>query len=170
MKLQTKSIKNGRNNDKWLIMYFDMDWLSIEELLDTPEGIKSGINIQVIRYRLKNKKKNKIETLEELLKPKQKYKYSKKSDTEMFSSCSSETIEILESGNNKDLLEHKGGRILKVRGKFRIPGLLKKPLITREIEIDEKKYNQSKNKEQFIKLSFMHHIADELEVDCVVLG
>ena len=70
MKLQTESIKNGRNNDKWLIRYFDMSWVSIEKLLDTTEGINSGLNIQVIRYRLK---KNKIKTLEDLLKPKQKY-------------------------------------------------------------------------------------------------
>ena len=129
-----------------------MRWLTFAEILRTSEGIESGLCINGLKARIKTKKSD---TLEKLLKPKRDYKVNKKSSKD-FLGCPDEMVEAL-SGTNRDLLNYKGGRILKIRGQF---------LVSKDVEIDEIKYNQAKDKEQFIKRSFIHAIADQLEVKC----
>jgi hypothetical protein len=163
MKLQTKTGLNSRKKQNVLIKYFDNSWKSFNELLDTPKAKDSNLNIKDLIRRYNSKKSK---TLEHFLRPKRNYKTDRMSNTEMFQGCPDRLIKILESGNNKDLLEYDGGRILKVRGEFRIPGISKKSLITREIEVDENRLKKVDNQDLFMKMLFIHHISEELDVKC----
>lgn len=58
--------------------------------------------------------------------------------------------------------------IMIITGKLKIPGILKTPLIEREIEINGKGYDGAKDKQKYIQLCFLHAIQDEIEVECHV--
>ena len=92
---------------------------------------------------------------------------AKTKDTDEFEGCSEELVRILKHGTQKELLEYQGGRVLKVRGRLLVPSFRKKAIVSREIEIDEKKYEQAKDKDLFLKQSFIHAIVDELVIECV---
>ncbi|MCK5602951.1 hypothetical protein KAR91_13800 [Candidatus Pacearchaeota archaeon] len=164
MKLQTKPPKKGDNTKGDLIRYFDNNWLTQSDLLDTPEAIEGGLSKDVIRLRLKSKK---IDTLEKLLAPKRGYVLTKKSDSKEFKDCPDDLIEKMESGSNHVLLNGKS-KTVKIRGSFSIPGAHNKPLIIKEFLIDKEKYRQVKDKEHFLKQKFIHAISAELVVECVV--
>jgi len=163
MKIQTKPPEKGSKTRGDLIRYFDMNWLTMAEILRTSEGITSGLCLSGLKARMKCGKNN---TLEKVLKPKRGYKLTKKSNTKEFKGCSDSLIEDMESGSNHVLLNEKK-KTIKIKGTFSIPRAYNKPLVTKEIEIDIQKYKQAKNKEQFIKRSFIHAIAHELEVECL---
>ena len=162
MDKQTSTGTEGRIKGKPLIRYFDNRWLTHFELLRTPEGIKSKLCTNGLKARIKSKNND---TLEKVLEPKREYKLTKKSNSGNFQGCPDDMIEAL-NGTNKDLLEYQGGRILKFRCHLNAPKHSKKPIISKEIEVDETKYNQIKNKKQFIQQSFIHAISNQLEVEC----
>ena len=57
---------------------------------------------------------------------------------------------------------------MKIKGDLRLPNILESPLITREIEVDEKKYLKATDKDKFMQLSFLHAVSDEIEVKCEI--
>ena len=59
---------------------------------------------------------------------------------------------------------------MKIRGEFSVPSFIKSPIITREIEVVEDEYNNSKDKELFMKKAFAFAILEELEVKCEVVN
>jgi hypothetical protein len=164
MKLQTKPPQKSDKTRGDLIRYFDNRWLTQSKLLQTVEAIESGIDKDVIRSRLKSKK---VDTLEKLLLPKRGYVLTKKRHTKEFKDCPDSLIEDLESGNNHILLNGKKDMV-KIRGTFSIPGAHNKPLIKKSFLIDKEKYNQVKDKDHFIHQKFIHSIAGQFVVECVV--
>jgi uncharacterized iron-regulated protein len=148
MKLQTKITKKDYKKPTQLIRYFDKRWLSLNELLDTPEGIEANLNKDVLWQRLR---KGKCKTLEEFLAPKRAYKTSKERISD-------------DLGYYPDEQKKK---VLKIKGTFSIPKVYGKPLITKEILVDAEKYDQAKDKSYFREQLFAKAIADQFVIECV---
>jgi uncharacterized protein YbcI len=163
MKLQRKPPEKDSKTRGDLIKYFDDCWLTQTELLTTEEAIKGKLNINAIRMRLRSKK---VDTLEKLLRPKEKYILSKKSGSSDFKKCSKELIKNMESGSNHILLN--GIKTIKIRGTFSIPNAHNKPLVIKEFVVDKEKYLKTKDKDGFLRLSFLHSIKERIVVKCEV--
>ena len=59
---------------------------------------------------------------------------------------------------------------MKFTCEFKLPNICGSPLITREIEIDDKKFERVGDKDMFIKFSFLHAISEEMVIDYKKIG
>ncbi len=55
---------------------------------------------------------------------------------------------------------------MKAKGKLKIPGVCKSVLIEREFEVDDNLFQKSSDPDSLIERAFMHHIKNEIKIDC----
>ncbi len=55
---------------------------------------------------------------------------------------------------------------MKAKGKLKIPGVCKSVLIEREFEVNDELLEKSNDPDRLIERAFIHHIKDEIKIDC----